>query len=92
MFSTDFRVNLLIEEDIDVPKDLNTFYWQVIQLYVRVHLCARCICHDPLRLSYTIPRLARPPQTQLGSLAFAPVAARNDAIWVKRLRSRSDEL
>ncbi len=34
MFSTDFRVNYLIEEDIDGPKDLTTFDWQVIQLNV----------------------------------------------------------
>lgn len=32
LFSTDFRVNYLVEQDIDGPKDLTTFDWQVIQL------------------------------------------------------------
>ncbi len=32
LFSTDFRVNYLMEQDIDGPKDLTTFDWQVIQL------------------------------------------------------------
>lgn len=32
LFSTDFRVNYLVEEDIDGPKDLTTFDWQIIQL------------------------------------------------------------
>jgi hypothetical protein len=32
LISTDFRLNYLIEEDIDGPKDLTTFDWQVIQL------------------------------------------------------------
>ncbi len=32
LFSTDFRVNHLVEQDIDGTKDLTTFDWQVIQL------------------------------------------------------------
>ncbi len=32
LFSTDFRVNYLVEEDINGPKDLTTYDWQIIQL------------------------------------------------------------
>jgi hypothetical protein len=32
LFSTDFRFNYLVEQDIDGPKDLTTFDWQIIQL------------------------------------------------------------
>lgn len=34
LFSTDFRVNYLVEEDIQGPKDLTTYDWQIIQLNV----------------------------------------------------------
>jgi hypothetical protein len=32
LFSTDFRVNYLLEQDMDGYKDLTTFDWQIIQL------------------------------------------------------------
>lgn len=32
LFSTDFRVNYLVEEDINGPKDITTYDWQIIQL------------------------------------------------------------
>ncbi len=32
LFSTDFRVNYLLEEDIDGIKDLSTYDWQIVQL------------------------------------------------------------